>query len=154
MKIIKKISMYLLVFIGAAFALFVLYLCICKVNSNYYKPIEKIAMPKKVMEEERRSFNITFERYVGEQNGDTIKVVISDLCLNMNKYYDNDSKLPDLTYKLNENSEEVTIKSSVGELNKEKIAEVRKEIISSDMYNVEVKYNKEDLVDRIIITHK
>ena len=153
MKIIKKIIIYLIAFIGAVFALFILYLCICRKNINYFHPIEQ-GLNSKSIQEENSAYNFQFKEYEGEQSGEFVKNLITAMCLNINVHYDDNSKLPDLIYKLNETDEEKTIVSVVGDLKKEEIAAVRSGVLNSYTYLIELEYSNKGLVDKVIITKK
>ena len=81
-------------------------------------------------------FNSKFERYAGNQNGSQVKSLISYAISNASTNSKDPAKLPQITFEGNEEGED-KIKEAE---NTEKFGEIRKNIISTHTYWVELSY--------------
>ena len=93
-------------------------------------------------------FNQKFERYADEKMGSEVKSLISFAISNASENKDEPSKLPKVILN-NENNENITAEGS----NIDKFGEIRKSIVSTHTYTVNLDYGSSGLVNKITIQY-
>ncbi len=93
-------------------------------------------------------FNQKFERYADEKMGSEVKSLISFAISNASENKDEPSKLPKVILN-NENNENITAEGS----NIDKLGEIRKSIVSTHTYTVNLDYGSSGLVNKITIQY-
>ena len=96
-------------------------------------------------------FNQKFERYADEKMGSEVKSLISFAISNASENKDEPSKLPTviLNNENNENNEIIIAEES----NIDKLGNIRKNIVSTHTYTVNLEYGSSGLVNKITIQY-